>query len=137
MKKTKVNWFSHIIFFLHIQILNSHIVHHWHVRLQYYLYDKIQISEVLKYNDSCVATLDSNQIERIIHVHYIFKITTCTCRVKGSFAPSTHSHPSVCTGSVRPSICFAHGSVCPWSCLPSMHIYINYFKELIILYIYI
>ena len=35
---------------------------------------------MLKYNDSCVATLDSNQIERIIHVHYIFKITTCTCR---------------------------------------------------------
>lgn len=35
---------------------------------------------MLKYNDNCVATLDSNQIERIIHVHYIFKITTCTCR---------------------------------------------------------
>ena len=38
---------------------------------------------MLKNNDSCVAKLDSNQIERIIHVHFIFKITTCVCVLRG------------------------------------------------------
>ena len=46
--------------------------------------------------------------------------------VTGPFAPSTYSHPSVRTGSVRPSICFAHGSLRPRSFSPT--IYIIYFK---------
>ena len=79
-KKTKVNWFYHSIFFF------THLDSKFSYCASLILACKItiinliiQISEVLKNNDSCVAKLDSNQIERIIHVHFIFKITTCTC----------------------------------------------------------
>ena len=66
--------------------------------------------------------------------------------VTGTISPSTYSHASVRTGSIRPSIYFTHGSVHPQSCSPTIIIlystvHINYFKELInftsIYYIYL